>query len=67
MVLLIVVILAIVMWKKRSFEKAEARRMEENKDLNPVYGTYSRGGDGEGDYGDGDVVEMSDRNSMYGY
>ena len=34
-------------------------------DLNPVYGTYSRGSMDEGEYGDGDVVEAKDYNPYY--
>ena len=61
------IVLGLVLWRKRFNKRAEEKKLEENKDENPVYGTYSRGWDGEGDYGDGDVMEMSDRNSMYGY
>ena len=32
---------------------------------NDMYGTYSRGRDEEGEYGDGDVVEIVDRNGYY--
>ena len=61
MVLLIVVILVIVLWKRERLKKLKGW-MEENKDLNPVYGTYNRGWDGEGDYGDGDIMEVTDNN-----
>ena len=64
---LIVIILLIKRWWTRRLKKTEAEMTVENTDENPVYGTYSRGWEGEGEYGDGDVVEMSDRNSMYGY
>ena len=36
-------------------------------DLNDIYGTYGRGWDGEGDYGDGDVSEVVDTNAEYGH
>ena len=39
---------------------------EYRTDENDIYGTYSRGWDGEGDYGDGDVVEVVDNNELYG-
>ena len=35
-------------------------------DYNDIYGTYARGWDGEGDYGDGDRIEMTDQNPVYG-
>ena len=35
-------------------------------DINPVYGTYSRGSMDEGEYGDGDLVEAVDFNPVYG-
>ena len=35
-------------------------------DENHTYGTYARGWDGEGEYGDGDVVEVVDNNELYG-
>ena len=38
----------------------------EKKDINDIYGTYARGWDGEGDYGDGDKVYVCDSNTYYG-
>ena len=35
------------------------------EDENDVYGTYSRGSDDEGEYGDGDRVYVMDTNSNY--
>ena len=35
-------------------------------DYNDIYGTYARGWHGEGDYGDGDQMEMKDHNPVYG-
>ena len=37
----------------------------EKKDVNDIYGTYARGYDGEGEYGDGDKVYVTDTNSEY--
>ena len=34
-------------------------------DLNDTYGTYARGWDGEGEYGDGDKVYVTDTNRYY--
>ena len=44
------------------------RRRKEivKRDYNDIYGTYARGWDGEGDYGDGDRIEMTDQNPVYG-
>ena len=36
------------------------------EDKNDTYGTYARGWDGEGEYGDGDKVYVSDANVYYG-
>jgi hypothetical protein len=38
----------------------------ERKDVNSIYGMYHRGWDGDGDYGDGDQMEMRDNNDYYG-
>ena len=38
----------------------------EKRDVNDIYGTYARGWDGEGDYGDGDKVYVCDSNTYYG-
>ena len=43
------------------------RRKETVKtDYNDIYGTYGRGWDDEGDYGDGDQMEVTDHNPVYG-
>ena len=34
-------------------------------DENHVFGTYSRGWEAEGEYGDGDIVEITDTNDYY--
>ena len=47
--------------------KANGMKVETtyNIDENHVYGTYSRGWEEEGEYGDGDVVEITDTNHYY--
>ena len=47
---------------KKKIEKTEIVKT----DNNDTYGTYARGWDGEGDYGDGDQIEMYDHNPVYG-
>ena len=44
------------------------KRREEivKTDYNDIYGTYAMGWDDEGDYGDGDQMEMTDHNQVYG-
>ena len=42
------------------------RRNSMKEDKNDIYGTYARGWDGEGEYGDGDKVYVSDANTYYG-
>ena len=37
----------------------------EKRDVNDIYGTYARGWDGEGEYGDGDKVCVSNSNPEY--
>ena len=37
----------------------------EKRDVNDIYGTYARGWDGEGEYGDGDKVFVSHSNPEY--
>ena len=47
--------------------KAKAvSKVKVDTDSNPVYGTYSRGWEEDRVYGDGDVVEMTDNNPVYG-
>ena len=61
-IILLVVVVALVMWKKkRGNGPIEVIKTEEND----VYGTYSRGPGGEGDYGDGDKVYVTDSNDYY--
>ena len=54
-------VVAIVTFSMRKKKTPEVPR----PDLNPVYGTYSRGSMDEGEYGDGDVVEAKDYNPYY--
>jgi len=37
----------------------------EKRDVNDIYGTYARGCDGEGEYGDGDKVYVNHSNPEY--
>ena len=37
----------------------------QKEDINDTYGTYARGWDGEGEYGDGDKVYVTDSNTYY--
>ena len=61
-IILLVVVVALVMWKKkRGNGPIEVIKTEEND----VYGIYSRGPGGEGDYGDGDKVYVTDSNDYY--
>ena len=43
-----------------------ARGEDIQTDENHTYGTYARGFDGEGEYGDGDIAEVVDNNDYYG-
>ena len=61
----IVVVVALVCFLRRRVKSDEHPAY--NIDENDVYGTYGRGWDGEGDYGDGDVVEAVDNNQWYGH
>ena len=63
LVITIVSVFAIVLIRKR---KKKTPRENYDTDENHTYGTYARGWDGEGDYGDGDVVEVVDNNDYYG-
>ena len=46
-------------------KKKRSRKNISKTDENEDYGTYSRGWDGEGDYGDGDKVYVTDTNVYY--
>lgn len=62
--LLAILVVAILFWRRM---KANGMKVETtyNIDENHVYGTYSRGWEEEGEYGDGDVVEITDTNHYY--
>ena len=62
LVLLIVIAVCIFCKRKAKGSKEEVCHTDENH----TYRTYARGWDGEGDYGDGDVVEVVDNNELYG-
>ena len=64
MVLIITIITIIVIYRKKNERKSEAA-CNFNTDENHVYGTYSRGSREDGEYGDGDVVEVTDTNEYY--
>ena len=50
---------------KNSKKANDATNENMNIDENHVYGTYSRGWEENGEYGDGDTVEVTDINPMY--
>ena len=54
-----------VVYKRKAAAK-DIANLNHDRDFNPVYGTYSRGWDEDGEYGDGDVVEVTDDNPVYG-
>ena len=57
-------VVGIICWKKRRDTRVSSEN-KMNTDENDTYGTYSRGWDGEGDYGDGDKVYVTDTNDYY--
>ena len=59
---LVPAVVGIVFWMKR---RGNPSTTKESSEENHMYGTYSRGWDGEGDYGDGDNVYVTDTNSEY--
>jgi uncharacterized membrane protein len=65
-VALCVIFLVIVMLLVRKAKRKENKKTKERSDINPIYGLYHRGWDGEGDYGDGDQQEVTDNNELYG-
>ena len=46
-------------------KRAKRSNSVHRTDENHIYGTYSRGWDGEGDYGEGDQVYVTDTNDYY--
>jgi hypothetical protein len=70
LIIVLVIVVLIILRKKNRQERSEQGGNKDTDDLdreNPLYGTYSRGPDGEGDYGDGDTMEMRDNNPYYGH
>ena len=63
-VVVAVVLLIAICWKMKKC-RGEPKKEKENTDENDTYGTYSRGWDGEGEYGDGDKVYVTDTNGEY--
>ena len=59
------VTICVVCYKRKAAAK-DVQELNHEADFNPVYGTYSRGWDEDGEYGDGDVVEVTDDNPVYG-
>ena len=65
LLLVVIIILIIVCCLKRRCCKKPTPMKE---DVNDLYGTYARGWDddgGEGEYGDGDKVYVTDTNDYY--
>ena len=62
LLLLLIIIVGLKIWKEVTKKRHNSVL---HTDENDTYGTYSRGWDGEGEYGDGDVVETIDRNDYY--
>ena len=60
---LAVIVASVICWKKNNNKRNVPDRR--SVELNPIYGTYSRGWDGEGDYGEGDKVYVIDNNDYY--
>ena len=64
MLLLVVAVVALALWRRKKTQKSNEDTFR--TDENHVYGTYSRGWSEDGEYGDGDVVEVTDNNENYG-
>ena len=62
--ILIVAVVALVVWKKKKGNSAKGAN-NFNTDENHTYGTYSRGWEDGGEYGDGDKVYVKDSNDYY--
>ena len=60
----IIILVSLAVWKKRTTQNIKNDIV--HTDENHVYGTYSRGSMEDGEYGDGDVVEIIDTNVYYG-
>ena len=59
--------LAYMCWQRCSVrcERCASCKDLEKRDVNDIYGTYARGCDGEGEYGDGDKVYVNHSNPEY--
>ena len=64
LVVVVAVALIIICWKMKKC-RGEPKKEKEDTEENDTYGTYSRGWDGEGEYGDGDKVYVTDTNGEY--
>ena len=60
----IVLIASFICWQRHQSKKSDPHQVQ--SDQNHTYGTYARGPDGEGEYGDGDKVYVTDNNFYYG-
>ena len=62
LLLLLIIIVGLKIWKEVTKKRHTSVF---HTDENDTYGTYSRGWDGEGDYGEGDKVYVTDANDYY--
>ena len=60
----VVLIASFICWQRRQSKKSNPHQVQ--SDQNHTYGTYARGPEGEGEYGDGDKVYVTDNNFYYG-
>ena len=60
--LLVAITISVIFFVKKRCCKKPAVMKEES---NVLYGTYARGWDGEGEYGEGDKVYVTDTNDYY--
>ena len=63
----VLIMIVIAFFGIRRIRKKLTSPVNWRTDLNDIYGTYGRGWDREGDYGDGDVSEVVDTNAEYGH
>ena len=61
LIFLLLAVAVIRIWRRVTRKEDKNFQTEEND----MYGTYSRGWEEDGEYGDGDVVEIIDRNGYY--
>ena len=60
----LILALAVIGIRKKATRKEREDKIFHTEE-NDMYGTYSRGWEEDGEYGDGDVVEIVDRNGYY--